>query len=243
MSEEQIQSWLLNTVGIVWTRVQWEPSVLLADSRGQGTALTLPWGLGPAGLCGLLFRSGSWAAWSLRMLIQYSLGYQPEKTNDWKKIRGETAWANSGTYSRCSLDTRFLFCQRKAAASVEKMWLLSVSRALLSSKQNQVRYWGHCCTRRVSDVSAVGLLLSLTWLSLIWGHKLTGPSVNQGGPIIMTALRSWTLWWFICMIRCNGITARYVQGKIHFLTSKQGSTVPWNSKVILLRTLPFVDFC
>ena len=85
---------------------------------------------------------------------------------------------------------------------------------------------------------------SSAWVSLISGHKLIGPSVNQSSWMTIAAkLRSWTLQQFICMTGSSGTTAHDLWCKTHFFTSKQRSTVPRNSEVILLSIfLLFVQF-
>lgn len=137
--------------------------------------------------------------------------------------------AYSGAYRRCFLDSRLLFCQKK---KLLPWW----------SKRGCWMKVGVCSPPTKPTCSTEGVaiqeewmvclpldrfFLSSTWVSLISGHKLTGPSVNQSSEMIIAAtLRSWTLWQFICMTGGNGTTAYSLQCKIHLLTSKQSSTIP-----------------
>lgn len=141
----------------------------------------------------------------------------------------------SGRQSSCFLDSVFLFCQKKSC-SLGASGQLNEGRDLLPFIQTR------CCTGCIAirEEWMVCLLLdcfflSSTRVSLISGHQLTGPSVNQSPEMITVAmLRSQTLWQFICMTAGNETVDYSLQWKIHFLISKQS---PQNSKVVLLRIL------
>lgn len=175
---------------------------------------------------------------TLRLLTQYKPETGTIMTR--KMLREEY----SGRQSRCFLGSILLFCQKKELLIWSKCGCcMKAEICSPASKPGAVQ--GALLPERYElCVCYWTAFLSLTWVSLISGHQLTGPSVNQSTEMITAAmLRSCTLRQFIPMTAGNETVAHSLQWKIHFLTSKQRSTSPQNSKVVLLRILLlFVQF-
>lgn len=105
---------------------------------------------------------------SLRMLTQYKPGVGTSlRALMTRKIPREEY---SGRQSRCFLDSMFLFCQKKKKKSSCSLGANVAAERKQGSAllhPNQTQYKGHCYSRGMNGVTAIGLLLSLIDLSFI----------------------------------------------------------------------------